>query len=99
MTIDELYVKPHLTFQGANVFRKVITDQKKYATTVLSYMICSLFGGKKIHSVPIFGLYANFQYGQAVGNISIIKKTGCVLLELHLVITMKSSRNSSTCLI
>ena len=61
--------------------------------------ICSLFGGKKIYSIPIFGLYANFQYGQAVGNISIIKKTGCVLLELHLVITIKSSRNSSTCLI
>ena len=27
-----MYVKPQLTFQGANVFRKVITDQKKYAT-------------------------------------------------------------------
>ena len=94
-----MYVKPQLTFQGANVFRKVITDQKKYATTVLSYMICSLFGGKKIYSIPISGLYANFQYGQAVGNISIIKKAGCVLLELHLVITIKSSRNSSTCLI
>ena len=94
-----MYVKPQLTFQGANVFGKVKTDQKKYATTVLSYMICSLFGGKKIYSIPISGFNANFQYGQAVGNISIIKKTGCVLLELHLVITIKSSRNSSTCLI
>ena len=36
------------------------------ATTVVSYMICSLFGGKKfLHkALPVYRLDADFQYQQ-----------------------------------
>ena len=44
--INEVYVKPQLTYQGGNLFGKAVNTPEHFATTVLSFMICSLFGGK-----------------------------------------------------
>ena len=43
--IDEVYVKPQLTNQGGNLFGKAVDSPEHFATTVLSFMICSLLGG------------------------------------------------------
>ena len=49
LLIDEIYVKPSLTYQGqgGNVFGKAINITELFATTVVSFMIFSLFSGKK----------------------------------------------------
>ena len=34
LIIDEIYVKPKLTYQGGNVFGKAINSPDQYATTI-----------------------------------------------------------------
>ena len=48
LLIDEIYVKPSLTYQGGNIFGKAVNKPSHMAKTVLSFMICCMFGGKKI---------------------------------------------------
>ena len=64
--IDEVYVKPSLTYQGGNVFGKAANNPEYLAITVLSFMICCLLGGKKVlyKALPVFRLDADFQYEQ-----------------------------------
>lgn len=78
LLIDEIYVKPQLTYQGGNIFGKSVNLPNELAKTVLGIMICSLFGGKQFlyKALPVTGLDANFQYDQTVQTIEKIKKCG-----------------------
>jgi len=76
--IDEIYVKPQLTYQAGNVFGKAVNHPDQLATTVLGFMICSLFGGKKFlyKALPVSNLDADFQYDQTTKIIENIKVSG-----------------------
>ena len=73
--IDEIYVKPQLTYQGGNIFGKYMNSPNELAKTVLRLMICSLFGGKQFlcKVLTVTGLNANFQYNQTIQMIETIK--------------------------
>ena len=73
--IDEVYVKPQLTYQGGNLFGKAVNNPEHFATTVLSFMICSLLGGKRFlyKALPVYRLSADFQYEQVVNMLNLIR--------------------------
>lgn len=84
LIIDEIYVKPQLSYQGGHVFGKAVDAPDHLATTVVSYMICSLFGGKKfLHKVlPVYRLDANFQYQQTLQILEGISRSGATTLAI-----------------
>ena len=63
LLIDEVFVKPQLTYQGGYVFGKAVNSPKELAKTVLGLMICYLFGGKQLlyKALPVTSLDVNFQ--------------------------------------
>lgn len=78
LLIDEVYVKPQLTYQGGNVFGKAVNNPDHLATTVLSFMICSLFGGKKflMKALPVYRLDSAFQHDQSLKILNGIAESG-----------------------
>ena len=41
LIIDEIYVKPQLTYRGGNVFGKAINSPDQYTTKILAFIFCS----------------------------------------------------------
>ena len=78
LLIDEIYVKPSLTYQGGNIFVKAVNKPLHMAKTVLSFMICCMFGGKQIlyKALPVFRLDAEFQYQQTLLILNGIRNSG-----------------------
>ena len=76
LIIDEIYVKPQLTYQGCNIFGKAINSPDQHATTILAFMFCSLFGGKKklFKVVLVYRLDPSFQYNQSVNILKIVQQ-------------------------
>ena len=64
--VDEVYVKPSLTYHAGSVFGKAVNNPDSVATTVLSFMMVSLYGGPKylFRILPVNDLDANFVYQQ-----------------------------------
>ena len=81
LIIDEIYVKPQLTYQRCNIFGKTINSPDQHATTILAFMFCSLFGGKKklFKVVLVYRLDPSFQYNQSVNILKIVQQNeGCI---------------------
>ena len=61
---------PSITYQAGNIFGKAVNAPDHLATTVVSFMICSLFGGKKflykVLHVPVYRLNSICQYLHAL---------------------------------
>ena len=66
MLLDEVYVKPTLTYQGGSVFGKSVNYPDRLATTVLSYMVKPLFGRPKFLDkvLPVANLDCDFLFSQ-----------------------------------
>ena len=45
--VDEVYVKPSLTYHAGSIFGKAVNKPEAVATTILSFMLVSLYGGPK----------------------------------------------------
>ena len=84
LLIDEIYVKPSLTYRGENIFGKAVNKPLHMATTVLSFMICCMFGGKKIlyKTLPVFRLDAEFQYQQTLLILNGIRNSGGTVIAI-----------------
>ena len=85
--IDEVYVEPQLTYQGGNLFGKAVNSPEHFATTILSFKICSLLGGKRFlyKALLVYRLSAYFQYEQVVDMLNLIRScngiTGAILCD------------------
>ena len=47
LLLDEVYVKPMLTYHGGKLFGKAVNDESNVAKTVLAFMVVCLYGGPK----------------------------------------------------
>ena len=76
LLIDEVYVKKSLSYHGGSLFGKAINCPNSMATTVLGFMIVTMFGGPKFlyKMLPVFGLDADFLYDQTQKIISQIRQ-------------------------
>ena len=73
-----MYTKPQLIYQGGNAFGKAINSPYQYAITILAFMFCSLFSGKKVlfKVLPVYRLDASFQCNQTVNILKIVQQNG-----------------------
>ena len=78
LLLDEVYVKASLQYHGGIVFGKAVNNPNLQASTVLSFMIVSLFGGPKFlcRMLPVRGLDAHFVYEQTNLILDAIKCAG-----------------------
>ena len=84
LLIDEVYVKPMLTYHGGHVFGSAANDNSKLAKTVLSVMVVCLYGGPKFVAkmVPVYKLDADFLFNQSNILINQIQNAGGNLLAI-----------------
>ena len=77
LIIDEIYVKPQLTYQGGNVFEKAINSPNQYTTTILTcaapFVMVKCFYFK---FYPVYRLDTSFQYNQTVNILKVVKENG-----------------------
>ena len=61
--IDEVYVKPSLAYHAGSIFGKAVNKPEAVATTILSFMLVSLYGGPKYlcRILPVIELKFLFQ--------------------------------------
>ena len=66
LLIDEVYVKLSFTYHAGSVFGKAKTEQASLASTVLSFMLVSLYGGPQYlcRSLPVCVLNSKFLFEQ-----------------------------------
>ena len=78
LLIDEVYVKPMLTYHGGELFGSSVNDNSQLAKTVLAFMIVCLYGGPKflVKMLPVNKLDTNFLYDQSEHLIKQIKDNG-----------------------
>ena len=64
--IDEVYVKPMLTYHGGQLFGSSVNDESELAKTVRAFMISCLYGGPTffIKMFPVNKLDSTFVYNQ-----------------------------------
>ena len=64
--IDEVYVKPMLTYHGGQLFGRSIKDETSLAKTVLAFMISCFYGGPTffVTMLPVNKLNSDFVYDQ-----------------------------------
>ena len=85
--IDEIYVKPSLTYHGGAVFGKAVNEPDKLATTVLGYYIVTLFGGPKflLRMMPVHNLKSDFLFEETNKVMECIDNAGgttlCVICD------------------
>ena len=67
LLIDEVYVKPTLTYHTDSIFGKAVNKPNSLATTILSFMIVSLFGGPQYlcRILPVYELDSTYLFDQA----------------------------------
>lgn len=78
LLLDEVYVKPLLTYHGGKLFGKAINHPEHLATTVLGFMLVSPFGGPSflVKMLPVWRLDAQFMYEQTQLLLTHIKNAG-----------------------
>ena len=65
--IDEVYVKPMLTYHGGQLFGSSVNDESELAKTVLAFMVSCLYSGPTffVKMLPVNKLDSAFVYDQA----------------------------------
>ena len=78
LLLDEVYVKPLLTYHGGMLFGKAVNNPEHLATTVLGFMLVSPFGGPSflVKMLPVWRLDANFMFEQPQLPLAHIKNAG-----------------------
>ena len=78
LLLDEVYVKPLLTYHGGMLFGKAVNNPEHLATTVLGFMLVSPFGGPSflVKMLPVWRLDANFMFEQTQLLLAHIKNAG-----------------------
>ena len=82
LLLDEVYAKAALLLHGSSLFGKAVNNPSKLATTVLSLMLKSAFGGPEFIAkmLPVTKLDADFQFSQTMElNKNIIKVNSEIL--------------------
>ena len=84
LLIDEIYVKPSLSYHGGKVFGKAQNCPDELAKTVLAVMIKCLFGGPEfiVKIMPVHRLTAEFQYDQVKLILNEIHQAGAVVVAI-----------------
>lgn len=84
LLIDEVYVKPMLSYHGGQLFGSSLSDNTQLAKTVLAFMIVCLYGGPKflVKMLPVSKLDTDFLYNQSVMLIDQIKHSGGKLVAI-----------------
>ena len=64
--IDEVYIKPSMSFHGGKVFGKALDNPEKLAKTICCIMVKCLYGGPEfiVKLLPVANLTADFLYSQ-----------------------------------
>ena len=67
LLMDEVYVKPMLSYHGRQLFGNSVCDNTQLAKTVLSFMMVCLYDGPKflVKMLPISKLDTDFLYDQS----------------------------------
>ena len=80
LLIDEVYVKSSLTYHAASAFGKAVNKPDSLATTVLSFMLMSLYGGPQYlyRILPVCELDSKFLFEQGQFVLEGIKRC-CIL--------------------
>ena len=78
LLLDEVYVKPMLTYHGGNIFGHAVNDSSSLAKTVLAFMVVCLYGGPKflVKMLPVSKLDSDFLFEQSNVLIDKIKDAG-----------------------
>ena len=78
LLIDEVYVKPMLSYHGGQLFGNSVNDNTQLAKTVLAFMIVCLHGGPKflVKMLPVSKLDTDFLYDQSKILMDQIKDSG-----------------------
>lgn len=76
LLIDEVYVKPLLTYHGGKLFGKSVNKPEDLATTVLGFMLVSLYGAPSflVKMLPVHKLDSQFMFDQTQELLSNIKQ-------------------------
>ena len=82
LLLDEVYVKPLLTYHGGMLFGKASNNPEHLATTVLGFMLVSPFGGPSFLAkmLPVWKLDADFMFQQTQLLLSHIKNSGASVM-------------------
>ena len=78
LLIDEVYVKPLLTYHGGKLFGKAVNRPEELATTVLGFMLVSLYGGPSFlfKMLPVHKLDSQFMFDQTHELLDRIRNAG-----------------------
>lgn len=84
LLIDEIYVKPSMSYHGGKIFGKAQNNPNELATTVLAVMVKCVFGGPEfiLKMLPVYRLTANFQYDQTMLIIDTLEKCGAQVVAI-----------------
>ena len=72
LLVDEIYVKPSISYHGGKIFGKAENNSAELAKTILAIMLKCLMGGPEfiIKMIPVSRLTSDFQYNQVQSTIS-----------------------------
>ena len=84
LLIEEVYVKSSLTYHAGSVFGKTVHRQDSLATTALSFMLVSLYGGPQYlcRILPVCELDSKFLFEQTQFVLEGIKSAGGIPVAL-----------------
>nr|XP_047136892.1 uncharacterized protein LOC124813634 [Hydra vulgaris] len=84
LLIDEVFVKPSVTYCSGSLLGKAVNKPDSLASTVLSFMMVSICGGPKYlcRMLPVFELNADFLFEQANHLIGCIHKSDGELIAI-----------------
>ena len=78
LLIDEVYVKPMLTYHGGQLFGQAVNDESTLAKTVLAVMVSCFYGGPTffVKMLSVHKLDSDFLYEQVNAICQNIKEVG-----------------------
>ena len=84
LLVDEVYVKPMVSYHGGQLFCNSVSDNTQLVKTVLDFMIVCLYGGPKflVEVLPTSKLDTDFLYDRSKMLIDQIKDSGGNLLPI-----------------
>ena len=79
LLMDEVYAKAALLYQSGNIFGNAVNYPEKLATTVLSFMVKSLYGGPEFSArvLSVSNLTSDFQLEQCKLIVDTIETSTC----------------------
>ena len=100
LLLDEVYVKPLLSYHGGEIFGRSQNKPEMLAKTLLAVMLKCLFGGPTflIRLIPVCGLDAEFQHEVALDILNSVNSSGGKVIAIICVINacFKSLKPSPT---